>query len=323
MEHPITRTTCVRATTSVSSKIYEWIKALQTSILLDDLNAHAKNHEQQIAIIFNGSNYPESVLAHVAKTQNLATVYVESGFFPGTLQIDSRGINAANSVPRDPKFYQRVESHFSAHGLPTSITSRKKKIVGGKAVKLNPGYIFVPFQVPTDMQITVHSPWVRNMEQFLDVVIAAANRNLQETFVIKEHPSYKISVKRSRSPHSRVVFANDNATSQLIENSRAVLTINSTVGIEGLLLGKPIITLGASCYDINGLVKPAQDSQSLDAAISATRTWLPEDDLRREYLGFLWNEYLTHASYDKLPPNFGERLRQISRSFRSPASENP
>ena len=31
----------------VSSKIYEWIKALQTSILLDDLNAHAKNHEQQ------------------------------------------------------------------------------------------------------------------------------------------------------------------------------------------------------------------------------------------------------------------------------------
>jgi capsular polysaccharide export protein len=39
----------------------------------------------------------------------------------------------------------------------------------------------------------------------------------------------------------------------LLEKARGVVTINSTVGIWTLLLGRPLITLGSAIYNIKGL----------------------------------------------------------------------
>ena len=289
---------------------YRRIKVGQASLLRDALELVIEAQDPETVIIYNGSVAPDAVLAHVTKGRR--RVFVEAGFFPKTLQIDAIGLNGANSVPRTSRFYLDAEEDFAARGLPEKVNDRASKIADNNRVALPADYVFVPFQVPSDMQVTVHSPWVRDMEQFLDVVIEAANRNTNDVFVIKEHPSFKRSVKGRRPQHQRVIFANQNVTSDLIRNARAVLTLNSTVGIESLLFDRPVITLGRACYNVDGLVQQARNAPELDDALAITKTWKPNPRLRRQFLGYLWNSYLTQGTYDNLPKDLGDRLTQIS-----------
>jgi len=286
--------------------IYGWTKRVQAALLRDMLTARlATTGRDDVVIVYNGSNYPESVLAETSAGH--PRVFVEGGFFPRTLQIDPVGLNAANSVPRDPSFYLDTPEDFAAAGLPEAVNNRPSKSKY-PPVELTPGYVFVPFQVPSDMQVTLHSPWVRDMEAFYDVIRAAADRNPGDIFVIKEHPSFKRSVIGTQPAHPRVIFANGNVTSELIRNARAVVTLNSTVGIEALLIDRPVITLGDACYNVAGLVQHTGDAVALDGALAA-RGWRPDDRLRRQFLGYLWNRYLIHGRYDDLPADLGAQIR--------------
>ncbi len=299
----------------VLGRLYAAAKRLDAALLHQALEAHLDANAPETFIIYNGSNYPESVLAGLAERRDAHRVYIEAGYFPNTLQIDPKGLNGANSVPRDPEFYLSGPVDFAEIGLPQAVNNRASKRRSGGEIALEPGYVFVPFQVPSDMQVTLHSPWVRSMLQFLDVVIAAAEANPAQTFVIKEHPSFKRSVKGTRPDHPRVIFANENVTSELIEGAKAVVTLNSTVGIEALLLERPVITLGRACYNVEGLVLHAPHAAALaDALHEIDNGWKPEDRLRRQYLGYLCNYYLVRGSYDDLPANLAQILEDRARS---------
>lgn len=290
--------------------VYGWVKAVQATVLQEALSVELSECDPDLVVVYNGSLYPEAVLASVSKPHR--RVFVEAGFFPKTLQIDPNGLNAANSVPRTAEFYMNSETDFTENGLPATVNNRKSKTEYDGQVNLKPGYVFVPFQVPSDMQVTVHSRWIRDMEMFLDAVLEAADRNPEDTFVIKEHPSFKRSVKGLREPHPRVVFANDNITSELIQNARAVLTLNSTVGIEALLFDRPVITLGDACYNIDGLVFHAESPESLDEALRSSKNWEHNATLRTQFLGYLWGTYLVHGSYTDLPKDLKDQI--ISRA---------
>ncbi|MGI3183773.1 nitrogen fixation protein FixF [Nioella aestuarii] len=295
------------------SSIYGKIKASQARLLHELLRIELNQSAalDMIAIVYNGSLFPESVLAAV--TTDRPRVFVEAGFFPGTLQIDPVGLNAANSVPRNPGYY-RARPELAEGDLPKLVNNRPSK-ARFAAIDLDPGYVFVPFQVPSDMQVTVHSPWIRSMEQFLDAIIAAADKHSDLRFVIKEHPSFKRSVIGQRADHPRVIFANGNVTSTLIQNARCVVTLNSTVGIEGLLAGKQVITLGDACYNIEGLVRHAPDAEALDAVLSDL-DWQPDEPLRRAFLSYLWTDYLVHGTYKELPDDLGAQIEKIAQTSR-------
>lgn len=287
--------------------VYGYFKRIQAAALEQALRAEIQVNDPLVSVIFNGSVYPESVLAAV--TSDRRRVFVEGGFFPKTLQVDPKGLNAANSVPRDVSFYLETEEDFSVPDFPKLVNNRPSK--GRFApVDLPKSYVFVPFQVPSDMQVTLHSAWVRNMEQFLDVVCEAADRNENEIFVIKEHPSFKRSVMGRRS-HPRVIFANGNVTSDLIRGARVVITLNSTVGIEALLLERPVITLGEACYNLPGLVRHTPNARDLDLALRDTN-WEIDGRLRRQYLGYLWNRYLVHGTFAAPPRDLADQLNQRS-----------
>ncbi|MEP1961681.1 nitrogen fixation protein FixF [Tateyamaria sp.] len=292
----------------VVAAIYRHIKAGQAMLLHAALSDTIATSNPEVVIVYNGSVYPESVLAEVSRERR--RIFVEAGFFPNTLQIDPKGLNGANSVPRDPAFYLDTGEDFAADGLPNIVNNRAAKVAGTGAVMLEQGYVFVPFQVPSDMQVTQHSPWIRDMEMFLDAVLEAAERNPDDVFVIKEHPSFKRSVKGLRPDHPRVVFANDNVTSDLIKNARVVVTLNSTVGVEALLFDRPVITLGTACYNIDGLVLHAEDARQLDAALETSKSWTHNARLRAQFLGYLSHRYLMHGRYDDLPDDLADQIVQ-------------
>ena len=96
--------------------------------------------------------------------------------------------------------------------------------------------------------------------------------------------------------HSRIHFANSANTRELIDGAEAVITVNSTVGLEALTLDRKVITLGEAHYNIDGLVLHADDRASLHAAFARLGDWQPDDARRRRFIRFVFNSFLIPVS---------------------------
>jgi len=290
------------------NKPYILYKTLQASLLKQLLKIIVNSYKEYelTLLIFNGSISPDNILANIKS--NHARVYIENGFFPNTLQVDALGVNAANSLPREADFYLNLPS-YNVEELPTKVQVRKLKI-SYDVVELPDDYIFFPFQIPSDQQIRVHSRWIKTMDDFLDIIIEFAVRYPDKNFVIKEHPSFKQSLIGKKPLRKNILFANGNSTEELIKNARLVVTLNSTVGIEALLFGTPVITLADACYNIDGLVRNASNSEQLNNLIMDVG-WLPNERLRLQFLGYVWNEYLLHGYFDNLPSDILLKIENI------------
>ena len=107
-----------------------------------------------------------------------------------------------------------------------------------------------------------------------------------------------------------ILFANGNSTEELIKNARLVITLNSTVGIEALLFGKPVITLADACYNVDGLVRHANNIKKLNEFIM-DECWLPDERLRIQFLGYIWNKYLFHGYFNNLPSDTLLKIEDI------------
>lgn len=290
-----------RATTSIRARL--------SAILIED---RLKAHPDASALIFNGFMMPASLLLEAATQQQRPMVMMENGFFPNTIQCDTKGINFGSTLPRDPAFYYWAASHITGD-LPQTLVKRSSKQKGAEIDNLPPDYIFVPFQVPSDMQILAYSPWIRDMKHFYEVLYQLAERMPDRHFVIKEHPSFPLSIQKHITPHPRIIFANHNETRKLIEGSSAVITINSTVGLEGLAIGKQVIVLGDAPYEMPELVISARSLERLEQAITALNEWQPNETLRQLFLRYVYNVFLLPGSFKAVDADLVERIRQRGR----------
>lgn len=109
-------------------------------------------------------------------------------------------------------------------------------------------YVFLPLQVSGDTQLKLHSR-VGNLEAIRRASIVAKERGC--TLLVKPHPA-ETNAAELRSIAAlqteldfKLVAGN---TTALIRNAASVITINSTVGLEALLYGKPVVCLGSSYY---------------------------------------------------------------------------
>lgn len=277
---------------------------LLREVVAEPLEAASASGTPAVSLVFNGSKYPEIVLAQEARKRALPRLFIENGHLPGTFQMDPCGINADACLPRDPAFYRSIAPRYGEAELPREVGERAAKLRHGDSAKLPERFIFVPFQVPSDVQVLRHSPWIRDMEHFHTELVAAADRNPQVTFVIKEHPSWKRPIAGKVPAHSRVIFANAARTPELIRRAEAIVTINSTVGLEALVMNRKVIVLGEAIYHLPGLVLEAEDAPSLDAALASLEGFSPDPELRRGFLGYLANEFLVPGSWREWHPDF-------------------
>src|SRR5690554_3598506 len=187
--------------------------------------------------VWNGCNLPLAAAVAAARRCGIKTVFFENGPLPNTTAVDGRGINFGNSFPRTPEiFWNFALNQNDPGGENTSLVPRERR--KGKPVyprvELPDNYIFVPFQTYNDTQVLLYSPWIRKMDDLLTCTVKAREKAKKEHLwlVFKEHPScrFDYSHLRSRFQEKRVLFANGNSTQELIQNSRGVITINSSVG---------------------------------------------------------------------------------------------
>ena len=111
--------------------------------------------------------------------------------------------------------------------------------------RYKPYYLF-PMQVTADSQILLNSD-----VSLLDALAIAMRRSIEDgvTLIIKPHPAEldKTIYTRIQKQYPQAVIMNGD-TREMIRKADKIITINSTVGLESILLGKQVEFLGKSFY---------------------------------------------------------------------------
>ncbi len=236
-----------------------------------------------------------------ARMEGVPCFQFENGFLPDTTQMDLEGVNVEGSVPDEPEFYRRYRSSPDPERpLPEGLLARDSRYpkTCSDRISLPDRFVFAPFQVALDSQVLLHSPWIQDMRGFFQVVVEALERwgDVGLHVVFKEHPSCPWrypDLHRKAAERSRVHFANGNSTEELIRGSRGTVTLNSTAGVEALLMDRPVLALGRAVYGISGVASTAESSRQVGRWVASVAAEAPPPSpLRESYLRYLMEEHL-------------------------------
>ncbi|MFX1766417.1 capsular biosynthesis protein [Paraburkholderia sp. A1RI-2L] len=124
-------------------------------------------------------------------------------------------------------------------------------------------YLF-PLQLNSDSQIVVHSPFSGGVREAIERVMRsfAQHAPADALLVIKNHPldtglvEYKRFARelaKSLDMAQRLVYLEAGHLPTLLEHSRGVVVVNSTVGLSALHHRRPLVALGNAVYDMPGM----------------------------------------------------------------------
>ena len=132
-------------------------------------------------------------------------------------------------------------------------------------------FIYYPLHVPADVAVTLRSPHYLDQYALIDYLCRVTPAPYK--VAIKEHPALvgAIDYRRIRG----LLAARDNLVLldaginnyRILEEARAVVTINSKSGAEALLLAKPVLVLGDAFYRASSLVVAVEKLQDLEACL--------------------------------------------------------
>jgi capsular polysaccharide export protein len=284
--------------------------------------------EYDAIMLWSGVTFRQSIAVKAAKALGLKTLFIENGLLPDTIVLDPKGINYNNSLPRNPDFYRNYAA--SKEALPQKLIPRKPKKVE-KFVKrdeiIPQKYIFIPFQVDYDTQLLLHGSWIKDMRTLFSVM-CEVHKNLSDKklhLVFKEHPSSILDypdLHTAAANMEHVHIINSTSTQELIERAEAVVTVNSTVGIESLLLKKRVVVLGNAFYAIEGLTKTAKDRETLQEILENLDSWEPDATLREKFLKYLYFQYLVPGGFSSEREEHFRKIDAIIKRVENEAS-NP
>ncbi|MET0336239.1 MAG: hypothetical protein ABW063_00605 [Caulobacter sp.] len=169
-------------------------------------------------------------------------------------------------------------------------------------------YVVLPFQVRSDSQMVLHSPVYGDdfeaLVRDLDSALGRIDPGLR--LVAKFHP-YELPLVQRAYRHlpkryPRVCFVSAAPMNTLLSKASAVVTINSTVGFEALILDKPVVALGHNFYTVPGIVEAPQSRDDLEAVVRRALTVTPDAERRRGFLRFVRAHFLVAGGYHDFTP---------------------
>lgn len=262
------------------TRLVTWLLyCISTTIFLLKIKRVLKKQHFNLIVLWNDMKWHQFIIKKLAGTQGVKTAFFENGALPNSVTFDQRGVNFNNSVPRERDFYLTRYT-----GSPPSESE-------SSPITLDEGYIFIPFQVDYDTQILSHSPWVHNMEELYFIAERLLISLPQDVHVvIKEHPKSARSYEYLHNRNPRILFENTTETEHLVTNSKAVITVNSTVGLESILKDKPVLVLGNAFYSIDGLCQKVECEAELFNKVSRLAT--PNKTLKNSFIEYLKEYYV-------------------------------
>ena len=195
------------------------------------------------------------------------------------------------------------------HFLPSFLSPNKKKKKlnnlennGDNISDIKKPYIFIPLQVHDDSQVLLLSPYVKNMHDFIDYVYTAIKNKYGKKYdiVVKEHPvdrnrAYDYSLIREKYPD--IIWLQEGDLKRILSEAELLIVINSTVGFEGLIFQKPVVTLGHSFYNKKGIVFHAEKKSDIQNKITEAIEVGPDKELIRKFVCFVHDQYCIKGSF--------------------------
>lgn len=287
-----------------------WMTAAKIALLQMQYNGSRSFFEDNpdaIAVCWNGLNGTRRAFMDGARDAGARTLYFELSPFSGRITIDPRGVNQANSLPREIGTYKAWTKKYGAadswREIRSTIQARKPSTQRTGAIPGRPmtePFIFVPLQVPGDSQLRIFGGKFRTVEATIAAVIdAARNLPLGWHLRLKEHPSSPIQFGDLITKYDKSNIVLDNVTDTFVQvaASRAIITVNSSVGLEAMFFEKPVIALGECFWTIPGVATYCPTVAELGRVLRDPENSFSFDPESRDaFLSFLTREY-----YLKLP----------------------
>lgn len=185
---------------------------------------------------------------------------------------------------------------------------KERSILARLTGELNGRYFLVPLQVHNDSQIHTHSGFT-SIGNFIDEVMKSfAQHAPQDTvLVIKHHPmdrgynDYTRLIRKRIGEfglQGRCFYIHDQHLPTLMQYSRGVVVINSTVGLSALHHGTPLKVCGNAIYDMPGLTS----RDGLDDFWQNSQQAKPDKLLLQRFNGYLvQHTQLNGSFYKRLP----------------------
>lgn len=238
------------------------------------------------AFTWNGSYSIQRCLALAAKRRNLPCFFLERGLLPGKLVVDPIGVNYGSHLagPRwadiDHGLYEDDErrAELFCRRLVESqqtVVGRGKQAASGDVRKdldipEHARVVLFPLQIEVDSNIVLYSPVYKDMLTALTDVQEALAPYEDIYLIVKPHPESKTTFDELKSicgPRTRLTT--DYNVRSLLGLTSAVVVINSTVGIEAMTEGKPVVALGNASYTQKKCTFDLSEFDSLQDCIDA------------------------------------------------------
>ena len=223
-------------------------------------------------------NDPESVRSECQDcTCEPGAIQTENPLFKRQLKAWWYGFFSFVGLPFFP-FYRthRPYSHCTelfSGWIPHFFTAKKRMASSEKALRRigDTPYFLFPLQLDSDSQVRRYSPFSGMKEAIAYIMTSFAQHAPQDTLlVIRNHPldnglirydRFIRSFSRACGIEERIVFVESGNGREMIRKARAVVLLNSTMGLQALEMGKSVYCVGKAIYAMPGLAENgAQDS---------------------------------------------------------------
>jgi|GEM_PF-4980295 len=235
-----------------------------------------------VLLVWNGLCLPTSAFVEVAKQEGIEVYYQERGFFPNTVVVDRCGVNFASYPSRS---WQAVENTLqmgstqeketmayitTLHSLGQSVTgphhygngrALREQLRIPKEMKT----VLYVAQIDTDTNIVLYTPHYRSNGALIQKLNYIVSRYRNVSLLVKLHP--EDTDRREEFEHclsANAMVVGNSGIHPLLQLSDIVVVRNSTVGLEALTYGKPVVVLGKALYSHKGFTYDVATDEELE-----------------------------------------------------------
>ena len=152
----------------------------------------------------------------------------------------------------DPYYYRRFPELAGGSRVKSALLQLRRKFLSIDQPQLPERFVLIALQVHDDTQILLNSPLFQSLPKFVESVrhhVSTALGN-DMTIVVKEHPEdvFRADYKKLRKQYPDLVWIRKSDISKLLHKASLVCVINSSVGLQAIALGKPVVVYGQAFY---------------------------------------------------------------------------
>ncbi len=274
----------------------------------------------RMVIVFNGQMFPEAAVKFAAKRRGIPVVTHEAGVMPFTAFFttgeataypvdipDEFDLDNEQNKRLDEYLEQRVTGQFSMAGI--KFWPEMQELDQEFLAKIEQFNQIVPIFTNVIFDTSQHHANVifEEMFEWLDLVLKTVKQNPETLFVLRAHPDEDRPGKAAQEsvgqwvektgfdelPNTIFIPSSQYISSYaLVQHAKFVMIYNSSIGLESVLMGKPVLSAGKarfSGYPIIFFPKGVRRYQKmLDDFLKTDDVELPDEFIRnaRRFLYF-------------------------------------